>query len=168
MTAATYISVSTLAVAAILIALTIRSWWKGGKSYKILLQGFGGVILGVSLAICAGGFLGDIASWVAGGSNSIAGTLIPWSTGTGDRNIASAATSGLGIEGGAVAVVVLVVGFITIKAATGKPRRRLIGGLFVGICLTYTAGVAGIVTAYLIPAYNGTGGSVVAWVEGAL
>lgn len=168
MTAATYISVSTLAVAAILIVLNLRTWWKGSKALKHLVHGVGGLILGVTLAVCAGGFLGDIASWIAGGSNSVAGTVIPWSTGTGDRNLSSAATSGLAVEGGVVAVVVLALGFVTLREASKDARRRLLGGTFVGVCLTYTAGVAGIVTSYLIPAYNGSGLRVVAFVEGAM
>lgn len=166
MTAA--ISISTLTVAAVLIGLTIRSWWKSGKTFKILLQGFGGVILGVTLAICVGGFLGDIAIWVAGGSTNVTGAIIPWATGTGDRQIAAGSASGLAMEGGAVAAFVLAIGFVAIKASSGRVRWRLIGGTFVGICLAFTAGLASIVAQFLIPAYNGAGSSVVAFVEGAL
>lgn len=167
MNAANYISISTFFIAITLIVLNLRSWWKGGKAVRHLVHGAGGVILGATLAICVGGFLGDIASRIAGSGNSIAGTIIPWSTGTSDGTVASAATSGLQIEGGGVATVVLVVGYVTYKAAK-EHRKRLLGGLFVGVCLTYTAGVAGIVTEYLIPSYNGTGAGVVAFFEGAL
>lgn len=168
MTAADYISLSTLTVATVLIALNLRAWWKGGKSFKILLQGICGVILGVTIAICAGGILGDIATWVAGGSNSVIGTIIPWATGAGDRNVAAGSASGLGMEGGLVAVVLIVLGAVAIKAASGRARWRLVGGTFVGICLSFTAGLASIVASHLIPAYNGAGGSVVAFFEGAV
>lgn len=168
MTAAAYISISTLTVAFVLIALNVRAFWRGGKSFKILLHGFSGVVLGVTIAICAGGILGDIATWVAGGSNSVTGTIIPWATGAGDRNVASGSAAGLGMEGGLIAVVLLVLGFVAIKAASGRPRWRLIGGTFVGICLSFTAGLASIVASHLIPAYNGAGTSVVAFFEGAV
>lgn len=168
MNAANYISVSTLAIAMVLIALNVRSWWKGGKSVKQLVHGIGGLILGATLVICAGGAFGDAAGLIAGSGNGVSGTVIPWSTGTGDRAVASAATAGLALEGGLIAVIVLALGVVTIKSATKDHRRRLIGGTFVGVCLTYTAGVAGIVTEYLIPAYNGTGTGVVAFFEGAL
>ncbi|MFJ8852340.1 hypothetical protein [Streptomyces sp. NPDC102437] len=164
MTPAAYINIGTLTLIVAMIALHVRTFIKGGKDPKILLSGLGGVIVGSSLAMCVGGALSSIAMYIAGGGNGISG-IAPWATGTGDRAIAAGSASGLSMEGGIIAAVVAVLGWVTIRDADKTKRLRLIGGLFCGVCLTYTAGYGGLVDDSLIPFYNGLGAQLIAAVE---
>lgn len=164
MNAATAINVSTLAVIFVLFALHVRTFIKAGKDPKVLLSGLGGSIVGSSLAMCAGGVLGVVASWIAGGGNAV-GVVAPWATGTGDRAVASSTPGGLSIEGGLVALVITVLGWVAIREAAKTQRIRLIGGLFTGVCLTYTGGYGGLVNNTLVPAYNGIGAQAISLVE---
>lgn len=164
MSPATAINVSTLAIIVVLLALTVRSFIKGGKDPKILLPGVGGTLVGSTLALCAGGALGVIATWIAGSGNSVSG-VAPWATGTGDRTVASATPGGLTMEGGLVALTVALLGWVAIREAAKTARLRLIGGLFVGVCLTYTAGFSGFVASTQVPVYNSVGAQIVTFFE---
>lgn len=164
MSPATAINVSTLAIIAILIALHIRTFIKGGKDPKILLSGIGGLLVGSSLAICVGGALGTAASYIAGSSNA-ASIIAPWATGTGDRAIASGTPGGLILEGGLIVLVVAILGWVAIREAAKTQRLRLIGGLICGVCLTYTGGYGGLINNTLIPLYNSVGTQIIAAVE---
>ncbi|WP_086779900.1 hypothetical protein [Streptomyces griseus] len=164
MTPATAINLSTLAVIVVLFALHIRSFIKGGKDPKILMSSIGGMISGSSLAMCTGGALGAVASWIAGGTNAVA-IVAPWATGTGDRTLTSGTPQGLSLEGGLIALTVGALSWVSIRDASKKERIRQIGGLICGVCLTYTGGYGGLVNSTLVPLYNGIGGQVVSLVE---
>ncbi|MFF3096770.1 hypothetical protein [Streptomyces cyaneofuscatus] len=164
MTPATYINVSTLAIIAVLFALHIRTFLKGGKDPKILMSGIGGMIGGSSLAMCVGGALGLAATYIVGSTN-MAAAVAPWATGTGDRTIATGNAQGLTMEGGIIVLIVAVITWVSIREAGKKERLRLIGGLLSGAALTYTAGFGGLVNNTLIPFCNGIGGQLVAFVE---
>ncbi|MFE4329667.1 hypothetical protein ACFRQM_09445 [Streptomyces sp. NPDC056831] len=164
MSPATAINVSTLAIIFVLLALHIRTFIKGGKDPKILMSGLGGSIVGSSLAMCVGGGLGVVASWIAGGGNAASG-VAPWATGTGDRAVSSASPGGLTIEGGLVALTVTVLGWVAIREAAKTQRLRLLGGLFCGVCLTYTGGYGGLVNSSLVPVYNNIGAQALALIE---
>lgn len=166
MSPATAINVSTLAIIAILLALQIRTFLKSGKDPKILLPGIGGTVLGSTLALCAGGALGTIAAWIAGGGNA-ASVVAPWATGTGDRTLASSAPGGLTMEGGLIALIVAALGWVSIREAAKTARLRLLGGLFVGVCLTYTGGFGGLVADTQVPLYNDIGAQLITYVESA-
>lgn len=164
MSPATAINVSTLAIIVVLVVLHVRTFLKGGKDPKILLSGIGGMIVGSSIALCVGGMLGVVAAWIVGSGNTVS-AVAPWATGTGDRAVASGSPSGLSIEGGLVVLAVAVLGYVAIREAAKTQRLRLIGGLFCGACLTYTAGYGGMVDSTLVPVYNGLGGQVLSWAE---
>ena len=164
MNPATFINASTLMIIVILFALHIRTFIKGGKDPKILLAGIGGMIAGSSLAMCVGGSLGVVATYIAGAGNA-ASVIAPWATGTGDRALASGTAQGLTMEGGLIALVIGVITWVSIREAGKKERLRLLGGLFSGVCLTYTGGVSGLVNGTLIPAYNGIGAQIISLVE---
>lgn len=164
MSPATAINVSTLAIVFVLFALHIRTFIKGGKDPKILLSGLGGSIAGSSLAICVGGALGVVATWIVGGGNA-ASVIAPWATGTGDRVIASASPGGLTIEGGLIALTVSFLSWVSIRDAAKTQRLRILGGLFCGVCLTYTGGYGGLVNSSLVPVYNNIGAQLIALVE---
>lgn len=164
---ATSISVATLSIAVVLIGLNLRSFWKGKKDPKILFPGSGGMVFGSTLAACVGGALGTSAGAVAGAGNGVSG-IVPWATGAGDRGVAVGHATGLTVEGGVIAVLVAVLGFLAAREGAKTSKKRVLGGAFCGIVLTYTAGIAALVAAYLIPAYNEVGRQLVAAVEGAL
>ncbi|MEU6628401.1 hypothetical protein ABZ905_08915 [Streptomyces parvus] len=164
MTPATAINLSTLAIIVVLFALHIRTFIKGGKDPKVLLSGIGGMIAGSSLAMCVGGALGVVATWIVGGTN-VASAVAPWATGTGDRTLASAQAQGLSMEGGIVVLAVAVLSWVCIRDAGKKERIRQIGGLICGVCLTYTGGYGGLVNSTLIPLYNGIGGQLASLAE---
>lgn len=165
MSPASAINIGTLAIIAILIALHIRTFIKGGKDPKILLSGIGGMLGGSSVAMCVGGALGSIAMYIVGGGNALSG-IAPWATGTSDGTVAGRTVGGLTMEGGLIVIVVTVFLWVAIREAAKAQRLRLLGGLFCGICLTYTGGYGGLVSASLIPLYNGLGAQGLALVEG--
>lgn len=161
---ATSIGAATLLLAALLIVINLKTWFTTPKKpLSVLFPGIQGIVAGVSAALCTGGVIGWAASMIAGATNSISG-IIPWATGTQDEGVDAGTTSGLSIWGGGVAFAIVVIYLLALRALSGshsdqdKTRRlRLIGGLVVGVCLTYTAGVAAAVTNYLIPWYNSAG-----------
>lgn len=165
MTPASAINIGTLAIIAILIALHVRTFIKGGKDPKILLSGLGGMIGGSSLAMCIGGALGSIAMYIVGGGNALSG-IAPWATGTSDGTVAGGSISGLTMEGGLVVIVVTALLWVAIREAAKTQRLRLLGGLFCGVCLTYTGGYGGLIQQSLIPFYNGLGAQGLAAIEG--
>lgn len=165
MTPATAISLGTLTIIVLLFVLHARTFIKGGKDPKILVSGVGGTIVGSSLAICVGGALGSIAMYIVGGGNMVSG-VAPWLSGTNDSQIASGSAQGLTGPGGLVTLVVTGLGWVCIREAAKSQRVRLIGGLFCGVCLTYTGGYGGLVQSTLIPFYNGLGAQLIALVAG--
>ncbi|GAA2948598.1 hypothetical protein ACFPN0_15020 [Kitasatospora cinereorecta] len=165
MTPASAISVGTLTIIVFLFTLHVRTFIKGGKDPKILLTGLGGMIVGSSLAICVGGALGSIAMYIVGGGNMASG-IAPWLSGTGDSQIAGGGAQGLTTEGGLVAVVVAGLGWVCIRDAAKTQRLRLVGGLFCGVCLTYTGGYGGLVQSTQVPMFNELGAQVIALVSG--
>jgi hypothetical protein len=160
----TSIGVATLFAAVTIIALTIRTYLNNGRNWKVFLPGLGGALVGATLALCAGGAFGWLASAVAGAGNTASG-LIPWATGTDDECVASTTVEGLRITGGGIAVAIVALGFVVIRASSGDRRRRLLAGVFVGVCVTYTAGVGGLVDEHLIPLFNDSGDQIVQIVE---
>ncbi|MGW1840685.1 hypothetical protein [Streptomyces sp. NPDC002067] len=167
MTTATYINAANFTIVVLLISLNIRSFFKEKKDPKVFLPGLGGMVFGATAVACVGGIIGTATQAVAGTGNGAAG-IVPWATGTSDRTIASGHVSGLTIEGGIVAIVVLAFGWLAAREGAKTSRRRVIGGAYCGISLTYTAGVAGLVMEYLVPTCNSVGASIVGLVEGHL
>lgn len=164
MTPATAIRLSTLAIILVMVVLHTRSFLKAGKDPKILIPSLGGTIAGASLAICVGGALGTVATYIAGSGNVVSG-VVPWATGTGDRALASGSPQGLTMEGGLIALAAAALTWVVIREAAKTQRIRLIGGLFCGTCLTYTAGIGGLVGNTIVPAYNGIGAQIASLAE---
>lgn len=163
-TPATAIGAATLLLAALLIWLNVKTWWTTqGRPIAIFWPGLQGAIAGSSMALCGGGIIGTLAAMGIGVVNRVAG-IIPWATGTQDESLASGSISGLNIWGGGVAFAITVTFVLAVRAlassssASDKVRRnRLVGGAIVGACITYTAGIASLVTNYQIPFYNALG-----------
>lgn len=167
MSTATSISVGTLTIALVLIILNFRTFLKGGKKFGVLLPGTGSAITGSSAALCVGGAFGHAASVVAGAGVS-AGAIVPWATGTEEDDIASGTTAGLTTSGSIAVFIIVTLWIVAFRSAGKADRKRMVGGIFCGICLTYTAGVAGLVDDYLIPAYNTIGDQVKEFFERVL
>lgn len=169
---ATGIGAATLLLAGVLIWLNVKTWWTtSGKPLAVLLPGLQGTLAGSSFALCTGGLFGSVAALVAGATNSASG-IIPWTTGTQDQSVASGTTSGLTIWGGGIAFAIIITYSLALKAlASSKSPQdrtrlwRLAGGGVVGICLTYTAGVATVVDRYEIPTFNWLGELLIRGVE---
>lgn len=161
---ATGIGAATLLIAALLVIKNLKTWFTTPrKPLSVLFPGIQGLVAGVSATLCTGGVIGWAASMIAGAANSVSG-VIPWATGTQDESVDAGTTSGLNIWGGGVAFIIVVIYLLALRPLFSNPsdqdktrRLRLIGGLVVGVCLTYTAGVAAAVTSYVIPWYNSAG-----------
>jgi hypothetical protein len=156
----TSIGVATFFLALVPIALSIRTFIKSKYDWHVFVPGVGGAVVGSTLATCSGGALGWIAAKIAGAGNSVSG-LIPWATGTEDEGVSGATVEGLRISGGGIAVLIVAIGYVAIRAASGDRRRRMLWGTFVGVCLTYTAGVGGLVDEHMIPLFNDSGDQIV-------
>lgn len=163
----TQLSVGGLAIALTVLALNLYGWWtEGGRDPKHLAPFAAGFGMGALATMCVGGLFGWAASALAGGSNTAGDTAVGGTTGADGRDIATGTTATL-TEGGALLTFVLSGVFVVaIRAARKKPSRRMLGGLFVGACLAYTAAVSGVLDDTLAAAVNSAGDQVIAWFGG--
>ena len=137
----------TLAGLALVLAIlwaNLRPWWKGNRDPQ-QLRAFGtGNLLGALSTMCGGGLLG----WLAGCAPTIANTGGDKATRsvTGQSSAGAITTGDLGqlTPEGAVVVFLIAVGTVMAFRAAGKQdKKRMVGGVFCGVCLCLTAGVAG-------------------------
>lgn len=133
----------------------------GGRNFKALGPFAGGVALGVLSATTVGGALGLVARRIGGGSNTAGDRILAWLTGVGSQSVTRAGLGTLS-PGGAVVLILLLVGVVIVWRSSGKALRRDLGlGVLCGCTLGPTAGLAGIAAVVLVPAVNWAGGAVV-------
>lgn len=141
------------------LTLNVRSWWKGKREFAAAVPFSGGLIQGASWLLCGGGLLG----WVAVRSNSATSAAgddaVRRVTGTGGGALASGSMGALTPAGACTVVVALVVGIFVFKSSGKTVKKKIIGGLFVGMTLCATAGFAHLMQ-WVPDAYNGLGGFV--------
>lgn len=161
------LTLAGIAIVLVVLWANLRPWWKSDRNPD-KLKAFGtGTLLGALSTMCGGGLLGYIAGCAAGAANTggakaVAGT-------TGKQAQASVTTGSLGnlTSEGAVIVFLITCGTIFAFRAAGKDdRKRLVGGVFCGVCLCLTAGVASALN-WLPGLINGAGEQLAAAVKGA-
>lgn len=136
----------TLAGATVSVAITaisIRTWWKGSRDIKALLPFGGTVIVGAGWTMCIGGLFGWFAAQAVSANNMIGGKGVSIATGAkGGGTLDSGSLGTLTYPGACAALVVSIIGGIVLKAACKADKKRMAGGLLVGLTLCATAGVA--------------------------
>lgn len=133
----------------------------GGRSIKTLRPFGAGLAVGILSATCVGGALGTIAHRIGGGSNMVGDRLLSWSTGSGSPAVTRRALNQL-TPGGAVVLILLLVGMIIVWRGSAKRVRKDLGlGILAGTTLGPTAGLAGLAAAGLVPLVNWAGNSLV-------
>ncbi|MGW8881424.1 hypothetical protein ACWGOT_33240 [[Kitasatospora] papulosa] len=162
------LTMSGATVSAAVLALNVRTWWKSKREFKDLTPFAGGLIQGASCTLCVGGLLG----WVAVKAADAGATAGDWGVNkaTGKSGSATLAAGSMGTltpAGACMVVGALVVGGVLFRAAGKEGKRRIVGGVFVGMTLTATAGFAQIMQ-WLPDAYNSLGGGVVDMLNGSM
>jgi hypothetical protein len=133
----------------------------GGRNWKQLSHFGAGLAVGVLSATCVGGMLGLAARRIGGGSNTAGDKLLAWLTGVGSQAVTRKGLAALQ-PGGAVILVLLLVGLVIVWRASGRAVRKDLGlGLLAGCTLGPTAGLAGFAAVVLVPSVNWAGGLIV-------
>lgn len=169
MSTATQLTLGGLGIALLILALNLYGFWTVGKKDPAHLAPFGaGVGMGALATMCVGGLYGWAASALAGGANGGGDRAVPGATGGDSRPITTGTTAALTDGGGLLVFILSGVFAVALRSASKKPSRRMLGGLIVGACLAYTAGVAGLLDDTLAPAVNAAGDQLLGFFEGAL
>ncbi|MEZ7005035.1 hypothetical protein [Streptomyces sp. AD55] len=167
MTGTTTLSLGGLLAALLVLYANLRPWWAGGRDVKQLAPFGKGLAGALAASACPGGVLGWTRHRAGAVANTTGETVGTGATGAAQESTVSAGqmTGLLGV-GAVVVVLVVFATFLAWKAANPKDKRRIVGGAFVGLVATLTAGVAGALD-WLPGALNGLGDGIVALVEGA-
>ena len=161
------LTMSGAALSVGVLAVNVRSWWKGSREIKSLVPFGGGVVQGASWTLCVGGLLGWVAVRTAGAGSSAGDWGVSRVTGTGGGAIAAGSMGSLTPAGACVVVIALILGIISFKAAGKADKKKIAGGLFVGLTLTATAGFAQLMQ-WVPDAYNSVGAGLHSALNGAM
>jgi hypothetical protein len=161
------LTLAGIAIVLVVLWANLRPWWKGDRD-PAKLKSFGtGSLLGALSTMCGGGLLGYIAGCAASAANTGGGKAVAGATG--QQAGAPVTTGSLGdlTPAGAVVVFLITCGTIFAFRAAGKDeRKRMVGGVFCGVCLCLTAGVASALN-WLPDLINSAGAQLQAAVQGA-
>ncbi|GAB2731708.1 hypothetical protein [Streptomyces bullii] len=160
------LTLAGIALVLVILWANLRPWWKSDRD-PAKLKSFGtGSLLGALSTMCGGGLLGYIAGCAAGAANTGGGKAVAGATG--QQAGAPVTTGDLGslTPEGAVVVFLLTCGTIFAFRAAGRDeRKRMVGGVFCGVCLCLTAGVANALS-WLPGLINGAGAQLITAVQG--
>lgn len=128
-----------------ILYVQLRRWWTGNRDPKLLLAPAQGTLMGALGTLCTGGLLGMVTGCTRQGVSAGADKAVSGLTGTGPGSpMAAASLAGhLTPEGAVVVAFATVATVIAYKAASKDDKKRMLGGLLIGSCLTVVAGVAG-------------------------
>lgn len=123
----------------------IKKWWDGSRELKNLAPFAQSTLMGALASLCGGGLLGWLSGCTRQGVSTVGDHAVSGITGTsGGAPVASQSLAGqLTPEGGVVVALAAVITVAAYKAAEKDEKRRVLGGLICGVCLTITAGAAG-------------------------
>ncbi|MFK0296945.1 hypothetical protein ACIQU6_41640 [Streptomyces sp. NPDC090442] len=159
------LTVCGAALSLTVVALSVRSWWRGNRAWKPVLPFVGGILIGASLLLCAGGLLGWVAVKAVDANSAAGDWAIRRATGHSGGALSHGGMGTLTTAGACVLVVAVAVAVVVYKAAGKKVKAKLGGGVYVGVTLCATAGVAQMMQ-WLPNAYNSAGQSVVNLLNG--
>ncbi|MFF9312168.1 hypothetical protein ACF1BS_14780 [Streptomyces sp. NPDC014748] len=167
MTGTTSLSLGGLLAALIVLYANLRPWWAGNRDPKRLAAFGKGLAAALAAAACPGGILGWVRHRAGAVANSAGETGGHAATGTTQtQTVAGGQLTGLVATGATVAALAVFAVVLAWKAAGKDDRRRIVGGAFVGLVFTLTAGGAGALD-WLPGALNGVGDGIVDLAEGA-
>lgn len=147
MNTATGLSLSGFALALIILLANLRRWWKGSRDPKDLSHFGQGFTLGALATACAGGLLGWVAGCAPGVANSGGQKGVSGLTGASPSSpLARGSIGSLTEEGAVVVTLFAVLVLFSWRAAKKDEKKRLGGGMFCGMTLCITAGIAGLLT----------------------
>ncbi|GGY81271.1 hypothetical protein CP967_08560 [Streptomyces nitrosporeus] len=161
------LTMSGAALSVGVLAVNVRSWWKGSREIKTLVPFGGGLIHGGSWTLCVGGLLGWVQVRTVDAGSSVGDWGVTKVTGTGGGALTAGSMGTLTPAGATVVVIALIIGAITFKAAGKADKKKIIGGLFVGHTLTATAGFAQLMQ-WLPDTYNAVGAGLQDVLNGVL
>jgi hypothetical protein len=161
------LTLAGIALVAVVLWANLRPWWKGDRD-PAKLKSFGtGSLLGALSTMCGGGLLGYLAGCAAGAANTTGAKAVAGTTGQQAGTRVTTGDLGNLTSEGAVIVFLITCGTIFAFRAAGKDeRKRMVGGVFCGVCLCLTAGVANALN-WLPGLINGAGAQLAAAVQGA-
>lgn len=138
----------SLAGAALCLAVlyfNLKKWWDGNRELKNLIPFAQSTLMGALATLCTGGILGWLSGCTRQGVSTTGDQAVRGITGapTGAPMAAQSLAGQLTPEGGTVVAIAAAITFLAYKVATKEDKRRIVGGLICGMCLTITAGVAG-------------------------
>lgn len=124
--------------------LNLRTWWNGNRELKGLVPYGQSTLMGALATLCSSGLLGWLSGCTRQGVSAAGDKAVAGITGTsGGAPIAARSLAGqLTPEGALVVATAAVLTVVAYKAANKEDKRRMIGGLLCGMCLTITAGFA--------------------------
>ncbi|AZM91445.1 hypothetical protein [Streptomyces sp. W1SF4] len=139
------LSAAGFALCVFVAYLNLRTWWNGSRDPKLLLHFGQGSLMGALASLCTGGLLGMLAGCTRQGVSAASDKAVTGLTGVGaGEPLAARSLAGQLTPMGALVVAVTAgITFAAYKAASKDDKRRLLGGLVFGLCMTITAGVAG-------------------------
>ena len=144
------------ALSAGVLAVNVRSWWKGKRELAAAVPFGGGLIQGASWLLCTGGVLGWAALGGVSATNAAGDGTVRGATGTGGGVVAAGSMGRLSPPGACILVIVVILGFVAFKAASKKAKWKMFGGLLCGATLCAAAGVAHLMQ-WLPTVYNWLG-----------
>lgn len=167
MTGTTTLTLGGLLAALIVLYANLRPWWAGNRDPKRLTPFGKGLAGALVAAACPGGILGWARQRTGSVANTAGQTAGRGASGTTQTEaISGGQMAGLLGTGALVAVLIVFAVVLAWKAAGKDDKRRILGGVFVGLVASLTAGAAGAL-AWLPGALNGIGDGIVALAEGA-
>ncbi|MBW5420290.1 hypothetical protein GKQ77_01725 [Streptomyces sp. BG9H] len=167
MTGRTGLTLAGLAIVLVVLWANLRPWWRGDRD-PAKLKSFGtGSLLGALATMCGGGVLGWLAGCAPTLANNGGGKGVQGVTGQTPQATVTQGALGQLTPEGAVIVFLVFCGTIFAYRSAGKDeRKRMVGGIFCGVCLCLTAGVASALN--WVPDLVNQGGTVlVDGIEGA-
>ncbi|MFG2098916.1 hypothetical protein [Streptomyces sp. NPDC048612] len=151
-------------VAATILVISARTWWKSNREIKSLVPYVGGLVTGSSWTLCVGGLLGAIAVQATEMTNRVGEKAVGVATGAhGPTTLAQGAMGTLTYGGACMVLIGTFVGGIVLKAAGKSDKKRMLGGVLAGVTLCATAGFSALMQ--WVPDLYNTGG---AWLTDAL
>lgn len=123
----------------------LRKWWDGNREPKALLPFGQSTLMGILATLCTGGLLGWLTGCTRQGVSTVGDQAVSAITNapTGAPMASQSLAGQLTPEGGVVVALAAAITYAAYKAAGKDDKRRMLGGLLCGMCLTITAGVAG-------------------------
>ncbi|MFI8535373.1 hypothetical protein ACIGMX_34650 [Streptomyces aquilus] len=172
------VTTAGFALALGLLGAELWGWYKGGggsggggkgkkgapveasgpaRDPKALIPIAFGIVFGILMVGCPAGFLGEAGGILRWGGNGVGGALMGFLTGRSGQTFAQASAPTLD-DKGAVVVTALTIGLWLVRKKVPKiPKGKWKKGVFIGVMLCISTGMAAIVAQTVIGGANDFG-----------